>query len=358
MAINYATSINTGLFASAVATDAAYQVGGTYIPASLIRLGGIALSGVLVAPGTGVAPADTITMTGGTFSSASVFTVTNTKLVGTTVNAAGTVYAPLDLITLTAVGGTMGTAAILQVTHTKLVSATVAAGGTGYGNATTFNVTVATGSGTAVTDAVVNVTTNSSGVVTTINSVTNAGDYTKNPSNIATNPVTGNDGVDLGTGLTLALVFGVKNALVATAGVFTGNATSFTQASTTGSGTGATFNAPAFGANVIALTTAGSYTVLPTEPVLEGSSSGSGTGVSIQVTWSEGSAHEENILCLVELLRSYATTIATIDEAKLVSEMLRHAAAELASGSGLSTMPARLQSSVMKVYSDPRRSTF
>jgi len=76
----------------------------------------------------------------------------------------------------------------------RLTGATVAAGGTGYGNAQTFDVTLVGGLGIV---AVVNVTSNAGGVITTVNSVTAAGSYKDKPANaIATVGGTG-------TGLTL-----------------------------------------------------------------------------------------------------------------------------------------------------------
>lgn len=157
-----------------------------------------ALTSSPAAVGSGYAPADTITLTGGTESANAVITVNTTKLVSVAVNAGGSGYAVGDTITLA--GGTFGTAAI---------------------------VTVATLSTTAVATV----------------TITDAGSYTANTA-------------------------------------------SFTQGSTSGSGTGATFHTSSFGVNTCAPTTAGSYTVLPSNPVSQGSTSGSGTSATINVnTW-------------------------------------------------------------------------
>lgn len=72
---------------------------------------------------------------------------------------------------------------------------TIGAGGAGYPASGTFDVTLA--GGTETTPAVVNVTTNASGVVTTVNSVTTRGVYSAPPNDPAA--VTGSTG----TGLTL-----------------------------------------------------------------------------------------------------------------------------------------------------------
>lgn len=83
----------------------------------------------------------------------------------------------------------------------KLKTATIAAGGTGYANNATFDVTIAGGTQTGGASTV-NVTTNGSGVVTTVNSISNPGEYTVKPS--LTNSPTGG----AGSGLSLTLVFG------------------------------------------------------------------------------------------------------------------------------------------------------
>jgi hypothetical protein len=81
---------------------------------------------------------------------------------------------------------------------------TIAAGGTGYDVSSTFDVTIAggtlAGGGTAAT---VSVTTNSSGVVTTVNSITNAGLYTTKP----TSPNAATGGTGSGLSLTISTSF-------------------------------------------------------------------------------------------------------------------------------------------------------
>lgn len=79
---------------------------------------------------------------------------------------------------------------------------TIAVGGTGYAVSSTFNVTTAGGTGT---QAIVSVTTNGSGVVTTVNSISNMGAWTVLPT--SPNTPTGGTGV----GLTLNLTFAVVN---------------------------------------------------------------------------------------------------------------------------------------------------
>lgn len=147
-------------------------------------------------------------------------------------NSAGTSgYAPNDTINLT--GGTQTTPAQLMVTTTKVVSATVAAGGSG-GTPGTQTVTGTTGTGTKFEASV---TVSGGGAITAVLSITVAGSYTVNPTDTTQEPVTG---ASL-TGAKLNVSMGVNAFSIFNPGVFTAQSTTFTQASTSGSGTGATF---------------------------------------------------------------------------------------------------------------------
>src|SRR5690606_19888245 len=66
---------------------------------------------------------------------------------------------------------------------------------------------------------------------------------------------------------------------------YTANAASFTQAATSGVGTGATFDTTVWGVNTVTVDTAGAYTALPSSPVAQGSTSGAGTGCTLTVLW-------------------------------------------------------------------------
>ena len=232
-----------------------------------------AVSATLAAAGTGYAPADTITATGGTETTNAVFTVASTKLITAAVNAAGTGYAPANILTM--VGGTASTAAQLTVATTKVVSASVAAGGTG-GTPGTQTVTGTTGTGTKFQASV---TVSGGGAITAVLSITVAGSYTVNPTTISAEPVTG-AGL---TGATLAVVMGIASVTTSLAGVYTANSATFT--STGGTGTGATFNTATYGVNAVTVSTAGSYTALPASPVAQGATSGSGTGATLTILW-------------------------------------------------------------------------
>lgn len=164
-----------------------------------------------------------------------------------TAQAGGGSYAPGNTITLT--GGTFTSAAVLTVTHTQVHSATVAAGGSGGTNGTQ-TVTGTTGTGTKFTASV----TVAGGAITAVLSILTGGDYTANPTSLTAEPVTG---ASL-TGAQLNVVMGVLTTTILSGGVYSvlpSNPVS--QGSTSGSGTGATFNITGYGINAITVTAGG-----------------------------------------------------------------------------------------------------
>jgi hypothetical protein len=232
------------------------------------------VSAVPSAAGTGYVPGDTITLTGGTFASAMKLLVTNTKLISAAVNAAGTGYDIAD--TITAAGGTAATKAILAVATTKVVSATVDNPGSG-GTPGAATVTGTTGTGTKFQAAV---TIAGDGTISSVNSISVAGNYTVNPTDIAHEPVTGGSL----SGAQLAIVIGVRTVTVSNAGDYTANAASFTQFATSGGGSGATFNTLVYGVKTVSVSDPGTYTADPSNPVSQGSTTGSGAGATFTAT--------------------------------------------------------------------------
>ncbi len=222
------------------------------------------------------APGELVTLAGGVFSTAAVLRVTNTKVFGLTLGNPGTSgYKPNDTITLS--GGTATTAAVLQVTATQVVSATVASGGSGGTNGTQ-TVTGTTGTGTHFTALV----TVSGGAITAVQSISFGGAYTVNPANLSAEPVTG-AGL---TGATLNIKMGVQAFSIANAGVYTANPSGgvFSQGSTSGSGTGASFQNAIMAPNAVSVSTAGSYSSFPPNPVSQASTTGSGVGCVFNCT--------------------------------------------------------------------------
>lgn len=243
--------------------------------------GAAAASAVPISAGVtqSYAPGEQVTLAGGVFTIPTVLGVTTTKLVNLAVaNPGGTTanpYAPADTIHLT--GGTQTTPAVLTVTTTRVRGANVASSGSG--GTGTFIVTGTTGTGTKFQASV---TRPSLPGPLIINAITVGGAYTVNPTTPATEPVTGGGS----SGIVLDIDMGVNGFTLTNAGVFSANAAggTFTQASTSGSGLGATFNSALFGPNAVSVVTAGSYASYPANPVAQASSSGSGLGATFTVT--------------------------------------------------------------------------
>lgn len=284
------------------------------------------VSAAVNARGTGYAVNDVITLAGGTASTAGTFTVASIELATVATNAAGTVYAPGNVITLA--GGTFSTAATLTVDTTKVVSATVAAGGSGGTDGAGVIVEGTTGTGTKFRASV----TITAGAIASVQSISVAGSYTVNPTNIVNEPVIlisggaglinaalnvvlgvntvsittrGNYSVGSasftqngatapagGTGATFQTgLFGVRTFTISNDGEYSVNTASFTQASVSPSGgTEATFNTALYGPETAAVTDDGDYTIQPSNPVSQGSTSGTGTGATWTVTFTTAAA--------------------------------------------------------------------
>lgn len=211
--------------------------------AVLPSAGSLTLLGAITA-GQDFTSLPTLTESGGTPSTTGAKAVaTSLKAVTAVVAAPGTGVAIND--TFNAAGGTLADGGLptkLTVTHAQLISALKNAAGSGYvpGEVITL------AGGTFGTAAQITVDTVNSGAIVTSH-VSRAGDYTVLPA-------------------------------------------SFTQASTSGSGTGATFNTAVWGALTFSLTTAGGYTVPPASPVALTNVVGSGAGVTATISNGLGTA--------------------------------------------------------------------
>lgn len=118
--------------------------------------------------------------------------------------------------------------------------------------------------------------------ISSIDGITVGGSYTVNPSNLAAEPVTGG-GI---TGAVLSIEMGVGTISVTNEGVFTANpaGNQLSQESTSGAGTGATFQFCLFAPNTLSVQSPGVYSVFPSNPVAQLSSSGSGLGATFNLT--------------------------------------------------------------------------
>ena len=228
-------------------------------------------------------PGEIITLAGGTFSIPAQVTVTTATLLSISPQAfTGTGYVPAEVITLA--GGTSSVAATVTVSTTGVARATINNPGTG-GGAGTYNVTGTTGTGTKFT---ANVTV-ASGSITSVNYIATAGSYTVNPTSLAAEPVTGG-GL---TGATLTLSMGPATIALTTGGTFTSLPPGgvMTQFSSSGAGSGAAFLSALFGPKTVVFSNAGSYTAFPGNPVAQAASTGSGRGVTFNVTSGAAAAY-------------------------------------------------------------------
>ena len=221
------------------------------------------------------APGDFVTLAGGAAFTPAVLLVDTTALVSLALNSPGSgVYAPNDTVSLA--GGTQTQPVELVVNTTKVVGATVAAGGSG-GTDGTQTVTGTTGTGTPFQASV----TVSGGAIIAVLSITVAGAYTANPTTPTAEPVTGASLV----GATLNLSIGILTFAIFAGGTFTENpaGAAFTQAASSGLGTGATFQSAIMGPRDVTVSNSGSYAIFPNNPVAQGSTTGVGLGATFTI---------------------------------------------------------------------------
>lgn len=83
---------------------------------------------------------------------------------------------------------------------------------------------------------------------------------------------------------------GVTGIALSNGGKYTTNSATFTQASTSGVGTGATFASALFGPQELEIFAEGGYSVLPSNPVNQAATSGTGLGATFTMVWASPSA--------------------------------------------------------------------
>lgn len=281
--IPFQFSINQGLLLEFGNLYMRVVTNGAYVTEAPVPIGG---SGTQTVTGatpvntgtvTNYAAGDTISLAGGAFSTRAVLSVTDTLLLSTALSSPGTGYAPGNTITLA--GGT-GTPAVVTIATTEIVSASLVAAGTGG----TPGAAVVTGTTGAGTKFQLNVTIDGTGIISSINGIANPGSYSANPTTPTAEPVTGG-GL---TGAQVNVALGVQTFSVSNGGNYTVNAPggTFTQASSSGPGTGATFQSALFGPRDVTVSNAGVYTTNPSNPVSQFLSSGGGLGAQFTVVWS------------------------------------------------------------------------
>lgn len=253
----------TGITAASPAVVSATGMGVT---------GASALNGSVIAS---YAPGEIITIAGGTPITVAQLQVLATTLLSVAPGAAGSGYVPADTVNL--LGGTQTATPSVVVVTTKVSGATISAAGSGGTNGPA-TVTGTTGTGTKFQALV----TIAGGIITAVQGITNGGSYTVNPTTLVNEPVTGG-GL---SGAALSVTMGVGSVNIVSGGGFLANAPggNFSQASSSGAGTGATFIQGLFGILALGVSSAGNYTVFPSSPAAQAFSTGSGVGAMYLLT--------------------------------------------------------------------------
>lgn len=254
--------------------------GGTFSSPMILSVTTSKLATVaLNALGSGYDISDVITLDGGTAATKATITLSHLQFASATLNAAGTGYVPGQVITTASTGSTASSHATITVTTTKVISATVAAAGaSGSSDGSGKIVTGTTGTGTKFQASV----TVTGGAIASVDSISVAGHYTTNPTLITSEPVTG-DGL---VGAALSVVIGVDTFAVTTRGDYTVKGTAITQngATSPSGGTGFTASSPLWGPLTWTYSNAGDYSATVTALTQAGAPApaSGGTGATFQ----------------------------------------------------------------------------
>lgn len=222
------------------------------------------VSAAVNAHGTNVTGGQVFTAIGGTSTAPATLAVATMDLAtAPTVSGNGTGYVPTDEVTLGVTGSTASVKAVVTVATTQVVGTpTIFAAGAGgdlvAGAGTIVEGTTGTGAKFRAS-----VTIGAASDVVSVESVTIAGSYTVNPTNIAQEPVTyisGNAGTTL-TGAVLGVTMGMETVTLTTPGTYTVGGTGATVFSTNSvAGAGGAFTGCSFGAKTVTVATGGAYT--------------------------------------------------------------------------------------------------
>lgn len=279
------------IFDGAYVTEAPFQItAATQASPCVLSLSSVstALSAIPInsAVSSSYAPGDTIGIAGGVFTTRAVLQVGQTLLSSVAVSVPGDGYGPGEQITLA--GGSAIVQPIVSIVTTKVsgVDGLVYAGSGGTPGAQVLTGTTGTG-----TKWQANVTVDGSGAISSINSIAVAGSYTANPAYSPTGYLTDQmTGGGFGAPFqpVIRVRMGVNTVSIINPGSFVANAPAgaFTQASTSGSGSGATFISGVFGIANLTISNAGAYTAVPANPVAQFNTSGTGVGATFTMSWS------------------------------------------------------------------------
>jgi hypothetical protein len=255
--------------------------------------------------GTGTKFQANVTIAGGAITSvnslvvAGAYTVNPTTLNNEPVTGGGLTGAALSLVmgvntvTFSAGGNFSANPASNTLTQAGTSGAGVGATFTGvfapgavsftsYGSYTAFPSNPVAQGATSGSGFGVTLTVSTVNKITAVNSLVTGGAYTVNPTAPGAEPVTGG-GL---TGAQLGLTLGIALLSISQAGAFSANPGGgvMTQSATSGVGTGATFGSAILGPLALGVINAGSYSVVPSNPVSQASSTGGGEGAEFNLT--------------------------------------------------------------------------
>ena len=224
---------------------------------------------------------DVITLAGGADVQPGTLTVETTCVIAAVAEAPGIGYAPGDTILLG--GGVYAYPATVEVYTTQVVAIELVAGGDAlapYSGPAT--ITGTTGTGTPFTANVTMLAYGSTAHVVSIDSIVSGGNYTANPANLASEPVVCSFP---STGVIVAVKMGASEAIATVGGSYAENPlwNIFNQRSTSGVGTDATFLA-LMGPLTTSVASAGAYYILPFSPAAQASTTGTGSGATFTLT--------------------------------------------------------------------------
>lgn len=278
--LNYGTQ---GAATAAAVNNAAVTF--SYAPGDLVTVaGGVVLSPAILsidtselvtilanARGTGYAVNDTITLAGGTSTTSAIVTVNTVQ----SVSASGTITFALnpadgDTITLNGTVWTFKNPPLSTATQTQIqasLAQTLGRLASDLNASSDVQVVKCTYTASATQLSIVFDTPGTGG----------------NAFTLAASAATPSAGTLAGGSAT-----GVGNVTVSTAGVFTAIPAdgTMTQGATSAGGTGATFQTAVFGPHDVSISNPGAYSTVPVNPVAQATTTGIGSGATFNMTWS------------------------------------------------------------------------
>lgn len=233
------------------------------------------------------AAGDTITIAGGTGATPTQLGVVNSTLLSLNLIAPGnptrTGYVPGQVIALS--GGAQTVVPTITVLTTQVTSASIA--GVGVGG--TPGPATLTGTSGAGAKYQLSVTINAFGQLQSINAITSAGSYGINPAYSPGNAgyIDPANGGGFSTLPLISLQMGLQTFQLSNGGAFTTNSFTLT-AVPNGDSYGAVFNTAVYGPHDLSVINPGVYTVPPANPASQASTSGTGSGAVFNLIYSSG----------------------------------------------------------------------